>query len=386
MIYLDNASSTMMYDEVLNTMLPFLKQQYGNPSSLHKLGISSHNAIKKAKNMIASLINSRQDEIYITSGGTESNNTVIYGVASYNKNKNHIIVSSIEHDSILQPCCQLEKKGFEITYLKVDENGLINPKDVEKSINDRTCLVSIMFVNNEIGTIQPIHKISDICSKNNILFHSDCSQSAGKLCIDVKNSKLDMLTISSHKMNGPKGIGALYVRSGTKLSPLIVGGGQQNGFRSGTENVASIVGFGIACKLSKDRLLQNFIHFNKLQGYLHYEINKKITHVKLNGNATRRIPNNLNFSFFGINGEDLITKLDEHGIAVSTGSACKSNTKKASHVLKSMGLSYERINSSIRITIGVHNTMNEMKQTVLVLDKIIKELRSISPLKYKYNF
>lgn len=376
----------MMYDEVLNTMLPFLKQQYGNPSSLHKLGISSHNAIKKAKNMIASLINSRQDEIYITSGGTESNNTVIYGVASYNKNKNHIIVSSIEHDSILQPCCQLEKKGFEITYLKVDENGLINPKDVEKSINDRTCLVSIMFVNNEIGTIQPIHKISDICSKNNILFHSDCSQSAGKLCIDVKNSKLDMLTISSHKMNGPKGIGALYVRSGTKLSPLIVGGGQQNGFRSGTENVASIVGFGIACKLSKDRLLQNFIHFNKLQGYLHYEINKKITHVKLNGNATRRIPNNLNFSFFGINGEDLITKLDEHGIAVSTGSACKSNTKKASHVLKSMGLSYERINSSIRITIGVHNTMNEMKQTVLVLDKIIKELRSISPLKYKYNF
>lgn len=376
----------MMYDEVLNTMLPFLKQQYGNPSSLHKLGISSHNAIKKAKNMIASLINSRQDEIYITSGGTESNNTVIYGVASYNKNKNHIIVSSIEHDSILQPCCQLEKKGFEITYLKVDENGLINPKDVEKSINDRTCLVSIMFVNNEIGTIQPIHKISDICSKNNILFHSDCSQSAGKLCIDVKNSKLDMLTISSHKMNGPKGIGALYVRSGTKLSPLIVGGGQQNGFRSGTENVASIVGFGIACKLSKDRLLQNFIHFNKLQGYLHHEINKKITHVKLNGNATRRIPNNLNFSFFGINGEDLITKLDEYGIAVSTGSACKSNTKKASHVLKSMGLSYERINSSIRITIGVHNTMNEMKQTVLVLDKIIKELRSISPLKYKYNF
>ncbi len=375
----------MMYDDILDKMMPFFKYRYGNPSSIHKMGRLSNTAIKNAKKQIACMINSKPEEIYITSGGTESNNTVIHGV-SYNKYQNHIITSSIEHDSILLPCNKLEKNGFRVTYLEVDDNGLINTQNIEKLITDKTCLVSIMHVNNEIGTIQPIRKISEICNKKNVLFHSDTVQSAGKICIDVQNSKIDMLTLSSHKINGPKGVGALYIRNGVQLPPFIIGGGQQNGFRSGTENVANIVGFGIACKLTKTNMLKNFMHFNMLKNYLSYRILHEIPHTVLNGDSKMRASNNLNFSFLGINGEDLITKLDEYEIFVSTGSACKSNTSKASHVLKSMGLSYERINSSIRITIGIHNTMYEMKQMVVTLKKIIEELRHVSPLKHKYNF
>ena len=374
-----------MYDGILDEMIPFFKHQYGNPSSIHKLGRLSNTAIKKAKKQIAYLINSKPEEIYITSGGTESNNTVINSI-SCNKYKNHIITSAIEHDSVLQSCKKLEQNGFRITYLKVSDDGLIDPQHIAELITDKTYLVSIMHVNNEIGTIQPIHKISEICHSKNVLFHSDAVQSAGKINIDVQNSKIDMLTLSSHKINGPKGVGALYIKTGVKILPFIMGGGQQNGFRSGTENVANIVGFGIACKLTTNNMLKNSTHYNTLKNYLSYQILHQIPYAKLNGNQELRVSNNLNFSFLGVNGEDLINKLDEHEIFVSTGSACKSNTKKASYVLKSMGLSYERINSSIRITIGIHNTMDEMKYVVVVLKKIIEELRHDSPFKYKYDF
>ncbi len=385
LIYLDNASSTSICDDIIDEMVPFFSKQYGNPSSIHQLGRFANNAIENARKKIADLINADQHEIYITSGGTESNNAAIYGITHQNK-KNHVIVSSIEHDSILQPCNELEKDGFKITYLKVDSNGIVNPRDVKQAITNKTCLVSIMFVNNEVGTIQPIYDISEICNINNVLFHTDAAQSVGKICINVKNSKINMLTISSHKINGPKGIGALYIKNGTKISPFLLGGGQENGFRSGTENVASIVGFGKACQLAKKNMLQNFIHLNSLKNNLILHIIKEIPGVILNGHDRLRVSNNAHFSFLGINGEDLLIKLDENGVAASTGSACAANKKRSSHVLKAMGLSYEEINSSLRLTVGILNTNNEIIKTVKILKKVVKELRNFSSLKYKYQF
>ena len=385
MIYLDNAASTPVHTEVLEEMIPFLQDQFGNPSSIHKYGRSALRAIQNARKQIAHLINAEPKEILITSGGTESNNTALFGMA-HAKKGNHMIISSIEHDAILEPCKTLEKEGFDITYIPVNDTGLVNPKDIENSISAETCLVSIMFANNEVGTIQPIQEISEICHQKNIVFHSDAVQAIGKVDFDVKKLGIDLLTLSSHKINGPKGVGAFYIRNGIEIQPFIYGGGQEHGMRSGTENVASIVGFGKACELAKENMQKNISHMQNLQRNLITKVMKEISHVTLNGHKEQRIPNNAHFTFLGVSGEDLIIKLDENGIAASTGSACSVHVQKESHVLKAMGFSHDQITGSLRLTVGILNTDSEIEKTVEILKIVVKELRAFSPLKDKYGF
>ena len=388
MIYLDNAASTAVHPDVVKEMLPYFDVQYGNPSSIHQFGRKARNAIQKARKQVAALIGAESNEILFTSGGTESNNTILDGVLTSNgePNPEHITTSSIEHEAVLQPCKEFENEGIKITYLPVDEYGIVNPDDITNSINSHTVLVSIMFANNEVGTIQPIKEISEICKKYQIPLHTDAVQAVGKIPINVKDLGVDALSISSHKINGPKGIGALFIKKGLMVTPQILGGGQENGMRSGTENVASIVGFGKACEIAKDKLSDNISHFQTLHSSMLSRIVKEIPHVKLNGHPEKRIFNNIHLTFLGVNGEDLIIKLDEHGIAASTGSACSVHTQKASHVLKAMGFNHEQITGSLRLSFGYMNTLDEINQTVEILKKVVSELRSVSPYKTKYNF
>ena len=381
---MDNAASTPVHVKVIEEMMPYFKEQYGNPSSIHKYGRLANSAIQNARRRIANLIGADSDEILLTSGGTESNNTALYGIVSQ-KNEKHIITSSIEHDAILEPYKHLEKEGYKVCYLPVDKYGLVDPEDLKKELLQDTCLVSIMFANNEVGTIQPIKEMVRITHEKNIIFHTDAVQAIGKVVIDVKELGVDLLSMSSHKINGPKGVGALYIRKGVKISPLILGGGQESGLRSGTENVASIVGFGMACKLARDNLDQNISHFKKLTNRLVSRVLSEIPHANHNGHPEKRIPNNAHFTFLGVNGEDLIIKLDENKIAASTGSACSVRIQKASHVLKAMDFSHEQITGSLRITVGITNTEQEIDETVEVLKKVVKELRAVSPYKSKYN-
>ena len=385
MIYLDNAASTQIHEDVLTSMLPYLKEQYGNASSIHRYGRMSRKAIEKSRKQIASLINADPSEILITSGGTESNNTVLRGISITNTSSN-IITSLIEHDAILEPCKKLSQNGLEIKYLQVDQFGIINLSELKNSISDNTCLVSIMFGNNEVGTIQKISKISQICHEKKIPFHTDAVQTIGKIPIDVKELGIDLLSISSHKLHGPKGIGALYIKNGIQIDPIILGGGQEHGLRSGTENVANIVGFGKACEIAKNNLIENIAYVTKLRDLLIKKVLDEIPEVTLNGDPTSRLPNNAHFTFLGVNGEDLIIKLDEYGIAASTGSACSVNTQRASHVLHAMGFSHEQITGSLRLTLGIFNNEKEINQTVDSLKKIVEELRSVSPFKEKYSF
>ena len=388
MIYLDNAASTAVHPEVVKEMMPYFDTQYGNPSSIHQFGRKAKNAIEKARKQVATLIGAEPNEILFTSGGTESNNTILDGVLTSNSEPypEHIITSSIEHEAVLQPCKEFENVGIKITYLPVDEHGIVNPDEITNSINSHTVLVSIMFANNEVGTIQPIKEISEICKKYQIPLHTDAVQAVGKIPINVKELGVDALSISSHKINGPKGIGALFIKKGLMVTPQILGGGQENGMRSGTENVASIVGFGKACEIAKERLNRNISHFQTLHSSILSKIVKEISHVKLNGHPEKRIFNNVHLTFMGVNGEDLIIKLDEYGIAASTGSACSVHTQKASHVLKAMGFNHEQITGSLRLSFGYMNTLDEIDQTVEVLKKVVAELRSVSPYKTKYNF
>ena len=388
MIYLDNAASTAVHPDVVKEMLPYFDVQYGNPSSIHQFGRKARKAIQKARKQVAALIGAEPNEILFTSGGTESNNTILDGVLTSNSEPDpeHIITSSIEHEAVLQPCKEFENVGIKITYLPVDEHGIVNPDDITNSINSHTVLVSIMFANNEVGTIQPIKEISEICKKYQIPLHTDAVQAVGKIPINVKDLGVDALSISSHKINGPKGIGALFIKKGLMVTPQILGGGQENGMRSGTENVASIVGFGKACEIAKDKLSDNISHFQTLHSSMLSRIVKEIPHVKLNGHPEKRIFNNVHLTFLGVNGEDLIIKLDEHGIAASTGSACSVHTQKASHVLKAMGFNHEQITGSLRLSFGYMNTLDEISQTVEILKKVVSELRSVSPYKTKYNF
>ena len=385
MIYLDNAASTQIHEDVLDAMLPYLKEQYGNPSSIHRYGRLANKAIEKARKQIAMLINADSSEILLTSGGTESNNTALYGIAE-KKPHSQIITSSIEHDAILEPCKKLAKDGFDVIYLPVDTHGVVNLSVLKNSLSDNTCLVSIMFGNNEMGTIEPIVQIAQLCNEQNIPFHTDAVQAVGKIPIDVKKLGIDLLSISSHKINGPKGIGALYIRKGIDINPIILGGGQEHGLRSGTENVANIVGFGKACELAKLNLSDNISHMKKLRDYLVAKILREIPCVILNGHAENRLPNNAHFTFLGVAGEDLIIKLDEYGIAASTGSACSVHTQKASHVLQAMGFSHEQITGSLRLTLGLFNNQQQIDETVNILKKVTAELRSVSPFKEKYSF
>ena len=385
MIYLDNAASTQIHEDVLNSMIPFLKEQYGNPSSIHRYGRLTRKAIHKARKQIASLINADPAEILITSGGTESNNTALMGISSQFPSS-QIITSSIEHDAILEPCKKLNLKGFHVDYLPVDNFGMIHTVDLQNIISEKTSLVSIMFGNNEVGTIQPIAEIAKICHENKVLFHTDAVQAIGKLPVDVKKIGVDLLSISSHKLHGPKGIGALYIKDGVKIDPIILGGGQEFRLRSGTENVASIVGFGQACEIAQNNLSKNISFIKKLQNLLIKKILNQIPETTFNGHSESRLSNNTHFTFLGVNGEDLIIKLDEYGIAASTGSACSVNTQKSSHVLESMGFSLEQITGSLRLTIGIFNTENEINETVDILKKTVEELRAVSPFKEKYSF
>jgi len=389
LIYFDNAASTAVHPEVVKEMIPYFDTQYGNPSSIHQFGRKAKNAIQKARKQVAALIGAEPDEILFTSGGTESNNTILCGIPKLqgsHLDQNHIITSSIEHEAILQPCKEFENIGIKITYLPVDEHGIVDPNDIANSINSHTVLVSIMLANNEVGTIQPIKEISEICKKYQIPLHTDAVQAIGKIPINVKELGVDALSISSHKINGPKGIGALFIKKGLRVAPQILGGGQENGMRSGTENVASIVGFGKACEIAKERLNENISHFQTLHSTMLSRVIKEIPHVKLNGHSEKRIFNNIHLTFLGVNGEDLIIKLDEHGIAASTGSACSMHTQKASHVLKAMGFNHEQITGSLRMSFGYLNTLDEVEQTIDVLKKVVSELRSVSPYKTKYNF
>ena len=385
MIYLDNAASTQIHDDVLEAMLPYLKEQYGNPSSIHRYGRLANKAIEKARKQIAMLINADPSEILFTSGGTESNNAALYGIAA-KKPHSQIITSSIEHDAILEPCKKLAKDGFDVIYLPVDNHGVVNLSVLKNSLSDNTCLVSIMFGNNEMGTIEPIAQIAQLCNERNIPFHTDAVQAVGKITIDVKKLGVDLLSISSHKINGPKGIGALYIRKGIDLIPIILGGGQEHGLRSGTENVANIVGFGKACELAKLNLSENISHMKKLRDNLVATILREIPGVALNGHTENRLPNNAHFTFLGVAGEDLIIKLDEYGICASTGSACSVHTQKASHVLQAMGFSHEQITGSLRLTLGLFNNQQQIDETVNILKRVTAELRSVSPFKEKYSF
>lgn len=385
MIYLDNAASTPVHEKVIEEMIPYFREQYGNPSSIHRHGRLANVAIQNSRKRIASLINANSNEILITSGGTESNNTAIYGIASKSKGK-HIITSSIEHDAILEPCKRLEKEGCRISFLPVDKYGFVNPEDLKKEISNDTCLITIMYANNEVGTIQSIKKMVRIAREKNIIFHTDAVQAVGKIPIDVRELGVDLLSISSHKINGPKGVGALYIRNGVAISPLILGGGQENGLRSGTENVASIIGFGMACELAKNNMSENTDYLKRLTKRLTTRVLDEIPATTLNGHPDMRTPNNTHFTFLGVNGEDLIIKLDENKISASTGSACSVKIQKASHVLKAMGFSHEQVTGSLRLTVGITNTEQEIDQTVDVLKNVVQELRAVSPYKSKYNF
>ncbi len=367
-------------------MLPFFREQFGNPSSVHRYGRQSRRAVEKARKQIALLINAEPSEILITSGGTESNTTALHGLVSKSP-KGKVITSSIEHDAILEPCKKLrESGGLDLEYLPVDGSGIVRPSSLEQKISDDTLLVSVMLANNEIGTVQPVSELAKISHSRNVPFHTDAVQAAGKVHIDVKAMGIDLLSISSHKLYGPKGVGALYVRKGLEIDPVMLGGGQEHGLRSGTENVAGIVGFGRACEIARTNLDSNISKMLCLRDSLIRRVTDEIPKVTVNGDLKSRLPNNAHFTFLGVNGEDLILKLDEHGVAASTGSACSVNTQKASHVLQAMGLSHEKIAGSLRLTIGVFNTRDDIDKTVVLLKRIVRELRDVSPFKDKYSF
>jgi cysteine desulfurase len=391
-IYLDNAASTPVLDEVIQEMIPYLTKYYGNPSSFHTFGRETSKAIMNARKRVASLIGASHREIIFSSGGTESNNTAIKGAALYARKqdpeKNHIITSTIEHESILEPCRDLEKKGFDVTYLPVRTDASVEPSVLVDAISQKkTALVSIMYANNEVGTIQPISDLVKISHDKGgeTIFHTDAVQAIGKVPIDVKSLGIDLLSLSSHKINGPKGIGALYIREGIMVEPLVHGGGQEFLVRSGTENVQGIVGFGKACEIAYQRSTEYQSKLTTLRNYMIEKVRDQIPYSRLNGVHDNRNPNNAHFTFFGVNGEDLIIKLDEMGIAASTGSACSVKRQKPSHVLKAMGFTYEEITGSLRFTLGIQNTKSEIDQTVSILSAIVKELRLLSPFRSRYN-
>ncbi len=385
-IYLDNASSSPIDVNVINEMLPFLTSFYGNPSSLHGLGRKSTIAVSKARARISKLIGSKSNEIYFTSGGTESNNLALIGCARLIDNMKptckRILISKIEHDSIIETIKFIEKNmEFEIDYIPIKNDGLIDLDIFREMVSPKTSLISVMLANNEIGIIQPIRSLVEIAKakNNNTIFHSDAVQALGKIPINVNDLKIDMMTISSHKINGPKGIGALFIKQGIHIKPIIFGGGQEMNLRSGTENVSAIVGFGKACEIWKEKLESVQTKISGLQRYMIDRIINEIPGSALNGSRENRIPNNVNFSFSGINGEDLLIKLDEYGIEASTGSACSSNKKqKASHVLKALGLTYDQVSGSIRFSIGYQNTLEELKIAVDTLKNLIIEFKKIN--------
>lgn len=381
LIYMDNAATTAVKPEVLDVMVNSLKEEYGNPSSIYGLGQNSKATIETARAQVAKALNADPREIFFTAGGSESDNWAIKGVADAYKDKgNHIITTKIEHHAVLHTTQYLEKKGYDVTYLNVDEDGLIDLKELEDSITDKTILISIMFANNEIGTIEPIKEIAEIAKKHGVIFHTDAVQAVGNVEIDVKDLGIDLLSLSGHKLHAPKGIGALYVRRGVKLTNLIHGGGQEKSKRAGTENIAGIVGLGKAIELATIDIPGYTEKVTKLRDYLIEQIEKSIPEVKLNGSRTKRLPGNVNVSFKYIEGEGLLLFLDMAGIAASSGSACTSGSLDPSHVLLAIGLPHEIAHGSLRLTINDETTVEDIDYVVNELVDIVKRLRDMSPL------
>jgi cysteine desulfurase len=381
LVYMDHAATTYTKPEVLDAMIPYFTTHFGNPSSIYSLSRETKKAIDVARDKVAKAINANGNEIYITGGGSEADNWAIKGIASAHKAKgNHIITTTIEHHAVLHTCEYLAKNGFEITYLPVDEYGLINIKDLENAITDKTILVSIMFANNEIGVIEPIKEIGALCRSKKILFHTDAVQAVGHIPVDVKELNIDLLSLAAHKFYGPKGVGALYVRKGIKIDNLVHGGGQERNRRAGTENVAGIVGLGKALELAIENMEEN----NKKLVYLRDKLMNgllEIPHTRLNGpRGENRLPGNSNVCFRFIEGESILLMLDAMGIAASSGSACTSGSLDPSHVLLSIGLPHEIAHGSLRLSLGDANTEEEVDYVLETVPKIIQRLRDMSPL------
>jgi len=390
-VYLDHAATTPAHPEVVLAMQPYFSEKFGNPSSIHAFGQEARAAVEKAREQVARLIGlpaeasakagGSVEEIVFTSGGTESDNFALEGVAFANENKGkHIIISKIEHHAVLECCEFLKKRGFEITYLPVDQYGLVDPQEVKKAITDKTILVSIMHANNEIGTIEPIAEISKITREKSVYFHTDAVQIAGHLPINVKDLGVDLLSLSAHKFYGPKGVGALYVKKGTRLVSFLHGGGQEKGKRASTENVPGIVGLGVACELAQKMMATEGSRLRVLRDNLIKGILDKIPETTLNGHPTLRLPNNVNVSIKYVEGESILLNLDQQGIAGSTGSACTSGSLEPSHVLLAIGLPHEIAHGSLRLTLGSATTEDDINYVLEVLPPIVEKLRSMSPL------
>jgi cysteine desulfurase len=389
-IYLDNAASTPIRDEVFQEMVPYLTFHYGNPSSLHAFGFEANRAIVKARKRVASIIGAKPSEIIFTGSGTEADNMatkgVAYSIREKDPKKKHIITTSIEHDAVMESCRDLERNGFDVSYMPVNREGLVDGAILEDSISkEKTSLVSIMLANNEIGTLQPIDELVKITRRKaqDVIFHTDAIQALGKIPINCEDLGVDLMALSSHKINGPKGVGCLYIKEGSPINALISGGGQEKHLRSGTENVHGIVGFGKACDILKenhDKVRTNII---QIRNYLVARLIDEIPMVRYNGpsDSNIRLPNIAHFTFFGLNGEDLLIKLDEHGVAASTGSACSARKQKESHVLRAMGFTLPEISGSLRLSLGPYNTIQEVDQTVAILKKVVEELLEVSPYK-----
>lgn len=382
-VYLDYSATTPVKEEVLKEMIPYFTEKFGNPSSLYAPGLEAKDGLTKAREQVADLINAEEREIFFTSCGTEADNWVIEGVADARKNKgNHIITTKIEHHAILHTCQYLEKHGVEVTYLDVDEEGFVSPADLEAAIKDNTILVSIMMVNNEVGTIQPIKELAAIAKAHGVLFHTDAVQALGNVPIDVKDLGVDFISMSAHKIYGPKGIGALYKRAGINIPSFVHGGAQEKKKRAGTENTAGIVGFGKAAELAKRDLYEHAAHSDRLRRMLWEKIEKEIPDVTLNGpkDFTKRHPGNLNIAFSYIEGESIILLLDANGICASTGSACSSGSLGTSHVLSAIGVPVTKANGTCRFTVGDMTTEEDIDYVVEKLKEIVARLRELSPV------
>ena len=380
-IYLDNAATTKTAQEVVDAMLPYITENYGNPSSIYDLGTKSKEAITKGREQIAEVLGAKSEEIYFTAGGSEADNWALKATFEAYKNKgNHIITTKIEHHAILHTCEYLEKRGAKITYLDVDENGVVDLDQLQKAITPETILISVMFANNEIGTIQPIKEIGMIAKEHNILFHTDAVQAFGQVPINVDELNIDMLSSSGHKINGPKGIGFLYIRKGVKIRSFVHGGAQERKRRAGTENVPGIVGYGVAAKRAADSMEERTKKEIELRDYFIGRILNEIPYVRLNGDPKRRLPNNINVSFQFVEGESLLIMLDMKGIAASSGSACTSGSLDPSHVLLAIGLPHEIAHGSLRMTISDETTKEDLDYTLDQIKEIISRLRQMSPL------
>lgn len=381
LIYLDNAATTQVYPEVLDAMLPYFTEYYGNPSAIYSFAGESKKAVDEARTNVAALINARTEDIYFTGGGSESDNWALKATAeAYESKGKHIITSRIEHHAILHTCAYLEQKGYEVTYLDVDEDGKISLEELEKAIRPDTILISIMSANNEIGTIQPIKEIGKIAHDHGVLFHTDAVQAFGHIPIDVEEMNIDMLSASGHKINGPKGIGVMYIRKGVKIRSFIHGGAQERKRRAGTHNVPGIVGIGTAAKLAKENMEERSAKEIALRDHLIERVLKEIPYTRLNGHRTDRLPNNANFCFRFIEGESMLILLDQAGICGSSGSACTSGSLDPSHVLLAIGLPHEIAHGSLRLTISDQITMEDADYVVDNLKEIVNHLREMSPL------